>query len=229
MDVHWLGQTASDVPARNKWLGSGELAVLERLHVPKRRADWRLGRWTAKRAIAAWLGRPWVPQALAAIEVRPAASGAPEAFVDGHRAGFSLSLSHSDGVGFCALSGPGMEMGCDVERVAPHSPAFLADYFTEAERRLIAAGTERAAILPTLLWSAKESALKALGMGLRLDTRSVAVLPSGLARWRDGQWLAIAARHESGRSFFGWWRSAGGLVWTVLTTRPVLSPIALAA
>ena len=39
-----------NVPVCNDWLAKGELCRLERLRISKRRADWRFGRCTAKRA-----------------------------------------------------------------------------------------------------------------------------------------------------------------------------------
>ena len=72
----------------------------------------------------------------------------------------------------------GVEIGCDLEMVEPRSDAFVADYFTIEEQALVArASAEDRPRLLALLWSAKESALKALHEGLRLDTRSVIVNP----------------------------------------------------
>jgi hypothetical protein len=57
-------------------LAPAERAHLARLKVAARRADWRLGRWTAKLATAACLR---VPAAM--VELRAAPDGAPEALV----------------------------------------------------------------------------------------------------------------------------------------------------
>ncbi len=61
---------------------------------------------------------------------------------------------------------PGTMLGCDLELVEPRSDAFLADYFTADEQALVALApaVERDKVV-NLLWSAKESALKALGVG----------------------------------------------------------------
>ena len=69
-------------------------------------------------------------------------------------------------------------MGCDLEMIEPRSDAFVADYFTVEEQALVAraSAADRSRLL-ALLWSAKESALKALRAGLRLDTRCVIVIP----------------------------------------------------
>ena len=126
------------------WLTAGEQATLARLHVAKRRSDWLLGRWTAKRALAAYLG---CVSRLARVEIRAAESGAPEVFLDGRAAPLTLSLSHAAGRGLCAVTAAGVALGCDLERIESRSRAFVADYFTDDEQRLIAAApvSDRAA------------------------------------------------------------------------------------
>ena len=55
MDVYWLEQVEGDVPPNDDWLSASEAACLARLRFAKRRADWRLGRWTAKCAVSEYL------------------------------------------------------------------------------------------------------------------------------------------------------------------------------
>src|SRR5271165_470275 len=183
MDVYWLEQAEGDVPAENDWLSASEAVRLNAMRFAKRRADWRLGRWTAKRAVAAYLDVPGHSQALANIEIRPAASGAPEVFVLKTAAPATISLSHRDGTALCAVAPSGTALGCDLELIETRSDGFVADYFTAEEQALVArVSSEDRPRLLALLWSAKESALKALHEGLRLDTRSLTVsLPEGSA------------------------------------------------
>jgi 4'-phosphopantetheinyl transferase len=227
-EVYWLAAGEAAVPPGDGWLSDREIAVCAALRIPKRRNDWRLGRWTAKSAIAAYRGFASNPAVLAAIEVRPAPSGAPLAFFDGRPAGVAISLSHSHGVGFCAVAREGANLGCDVEKVTPHSQAFVTDYFTPAEQELVerSEGVEQRKVL-TLLWSAKESLLKALECGLRCDTRSVAAIPAGLPPCRRAAWRRLAVRENGVREFHGWWRETGGFVWTVIATPEPAEPIAL--
>ncbi|MBZ5586416.1 MAG: 4'-phosphopantetheinyl transferase superfamily protein, partial [Acidobacteriia bacterium] len=163
MRVFWLEQTEADVPPSNDWLGPAELDRCNAFRFAKRRNDWRLGRWTAKCALAAYLDYPWE---LARIGIQPAASGAPEAFLAGRPAPATISLSHRAGAAICAVAPAGVALGCDLEAVEPRSDRFLADYFTEREQLLAASvsGEDRDWLV-ALLWSAKESALKALGTG----------------------------------------------------------------
>lgn len=222
--VYWLTQTSLDPQLGDRWLTAGEQATLACLHVAKRRCDWRLGRWTAKRALAAYVG---FVSRLSRVEIRAAESGAPEVFLDGCAAPLTLSLSHADGRGLCAITTAGVALGCDLERIESHSPAFVADYFTDDEQRVIAAASaaDRACIV-TLLWSAKESVLKALREGLRLDTRAVAAT-FGSER-EVGSWSPLSVRHsDSGRTFGGWWRRDQGCVMTIAADPAPLLPISL--
>jgi len=218
MNLCWLEQTEADVPPENDWLSASELARLGGMHFAKRRADWRLGRWTAKRALSVCLDLPGDPQVFQNIEIRPAASGAPQVFVVNQPAAFTISLSHRDGVAACAVADAGMEMGCDLELVEARSDAFVADYFTVEEQALIVRTSpiDRARIL-ALLWSAKESALKALHEGLRLDTRSVVVAPVAGRSDLYG-WSPLQVRYTGGQIFDGWWQHKNNMVRTVVGT-----------
>jgi len=233
-DVHWLEQSGEDIRAQDDWLSLSEKSLLESMRFAKRRADWRLGRWTAKRALAIYLDVPDHPRALASIEIRPAKSGAPEAFLANRLAAVSISLSHCSGTAICAVAAFGVALGCDLELVESRSDNFVADYLTREEQQLVAraAATERPRLI-TLLWSGKESALKALHMGLRLDTRSVTVSPvekgeedtAAVLRPPENlrMWQPLQVRHGEGQMFSGWWRHAGTFLRTVVAA-PSPSP-----
>ena len=201
-----MTQTSLDPPVGDGLLTAGEQATLARLHVAKRRSDWRLGRWTAKRALAAYVG---CVSRLVGVEIRAAESGAPEVFLDGRPVPLTLSLSHAAGRGLCAITAAGLALGCDLERIESHSRAFVADYFTDDEQRVISAtsAADRACIV-TLLWSAKESALKALRVGLMRDPRELEVTAAA-----DGLLVVTDAR---GGTLPGRWRRDGGDVFTFI-------------
>jgi 4'-phosphopantetheinyl transferase len=222
MDVYWLEQTAADVPAADHWLSAGEALRLGAMRFPKRRADWRLGRWTAKCAVAAYLDLP--PASLTEIEIRSAPSGAPEVYLGNRPGSATISLSHRAGKAICAVAAPGAALGCDLEWIEAHSDAFLADYFTTEEQALVdrAPACHRPALL-TLLWSGKESALKALHTGLRLDTRSVVVEDPGLASDGEG-WRPLQVRQAPNQVFRGWWQHQGNFLETLVGTPPPGAP-----
>jgi 4'-phosphopantetheinyl transferase len=227
MNVYWLEQTEADVPAGIDWLSERELFTLSGFRIPKRRNDWCLGRWTAKCAVSAYLGLPGNSHELAKIEIRPATSGAPEVYVCNQRAKLEISLSHCSGTGLCAPAPANMKVGCDLERIEPRSEAFVEDYFTEDERAVLSQAPD--AELPeltTLLWSAKESALKVLREGLRLDTRSVAVKLDPTAS-DSNAWRPVQVCYIGNGNFSGWWRSSNGLVRTVVANSEIDPPVAL--
>jgi 4'-phosphopantetheinyl transferase len=214
--IRWLAQRLADVPRHNAWLRDSELKVLETKKVEKRWLDWRLGRWTAKRTLLKCL-RERVPILdYGDIEVRAAEDGAPEVFIYDEAAPINISLSHSHGVGFCVIGGDQAGIGCDTEHVEPRSTAFIADYFTDIEMEKVSLSpAEEQPLVSTLIWSAKESVLKAVREGLRRDTRSVVV---NVTKPRaPGEWTHFPARcQETRRRFDGWWRSADGQVYTVV-------------
>jgi 4'-phosphopantetheinyl transferase len=230
MDVYWMEQTEANLPLGNDWLSAGERLRLDGMRVAKRHADWRLGRWTAKRALAAHLNLPDSPTRLADIEIRPAQSGAPEAFIANEPAEAVISLSHRAGVAACAVTLGGTELGCDLEVVEPRSDAFIADYFAPVEQALIEGKSPaQRFLLVALLWSAKESALKALRIGLRLDTRGVIVRPIFPLPESDGceKWQSLQVVCEGGQVFDGWWRNTGNLMRTVVASPSPARPIFL--
>jgi len=227
MNLYWLEQCAEDLPKENHWLSGTELHFLDDLRFSKRRADWRLGRWTAKQALAAYLNSPHSPAALAKIEVRPALSGAPEAFFENRPAPVTISLSHRNDKALCVVAPCVADLGCDLEQVEPRSDAFIADYFTPEEQALVMRHTSaERLLLAALLWSGKESALKALRTGLRLDTRSVIVEPVDLSLDRDG-WGPLQVHHRGAKKFNGWWQIVDGMVRTVVADPPPMSLIHL--
>ena len=65
------------------WLSPREAAWVARMRFPKRRSEFRLGRWTAKKALALYLGRDASAGALRSIEIDRAPDGAPLPLVDG--------------------------------------------------------------------------------------------------------------------------------------------------
>ena len=241
MELSWLEQTETDVSAGNQWLSTRERICLDVMRFPKRRNDWRLGRWTAKLAVAAYLKLPTDIFALADLEVLAAPSGAPEVFIQNRPADIAISLSHRDGTALCAVASAEANFGCDLEPIELHSSAFIADYCTSEEQALITqTPVERRDLLVCLIWSGKESALKALHMGLRLDTRSVCVRPAdylGEPRGEERQelcgkditsnpdgWRSLSVHCSSGPVYGGWWRCQEQMVRTMVSDRPLRIP-----
>jgi 4'-phosphopantetheinyl transferase len=201
---------------------------------PKRRTEYLLRRLVVKHAVAIVTGRSTEPEALAAIEVGNAPDGCPYVLVDGAPLGQDVSITDRAGWAVCVL---GPAVGCDLELVEPRSPAFLRDFLTEAERRSVdaqPAGNERDATA-NLIWSAKESALKALRTGLRRDTRSVEVtVDPGFdtaigttTTITSSGWGPLAVHGTEGVLLPGWWRRDGRFLLTVVAATPGPPPGAI--
>jgi 4'-phosphopantetheinyl transferase len=186
---------ASACPPSLDFLAPGERARAASLHVARRRGEFLLGRWAAKSLIASVLDcapGPW-------LEVRAAPSGQPLAFLDGSPLRLSISISHREGLALAALDETGSPLGADLEHLEPRSAAFVRDYFTAREAEAVARGDPE--LVANLIWSAKESALKALGKGLTADTRSIEVeLGPPLA----SPWQALVIHGAHGLQ--GFWR-----------------------
>lgn len=211
MNAQWLLLGAESLPAGDEWLGPEERRVLCRFAISKRRFEWRLGRFTAKQALASSFGIDRLDR----IALLAAEDGAPEAFVDGRATGLSISISHRADAAACAWS-QDYAVGCDLEAVEPRTTRFVEDFFTERERDAIRARPMLRDRLVALTWSAKESALKVIRVGLRRDTRSVEVEvrnPEGDGKgWHE---LRATLTPEALR-LRGWWRQEGDLVLTVV-------------
>jgi 4'-phosphopantetheinyl transferase len=120
MNTVKLSRRRAEVPAGEAWLGerARERRVAAGLTVAKRRADWRLGRWTAKCALGAALVLD-----PATVEILAAVDGAPEAWRGSQRPPVSLSISHRGGLALAAVASAPCVVGCDLELVQPRSGA----------------------------------------------------------------------------------------------------------
>lgn len=216
----WLSQQRADVPPGDQWLGETERRVLARLRVAPRRAAWRLGRWTAKSALAARLGVP-----PSAVEVLAAADGAPEAWLGGARLPVSLSLSHRGDRCIAVIADAPSVVGCDLELIEPRSGAFVREWLAVPEQRLISGCDEaRQALVANLIWTAKEAAAKVRREGLRLDVRAAVVTFTERCAEADG-WCPLQVDWDHGRrTTAGWWRREPGWVMTVVGEPPSSPP-----
>ena len=90
-------------------------------------------------------------------------------FVDG---GTQFSLSHTKGLVACAVSD--RAVGVDVEHERPCHEALARRFFTREEQRFLQASSAPDRDF-TMLWTLKESYVKALGLGLRQPLNSFSV------------------------------------------------------
>ncbi len=227
-------------------LGRREQEQFAALKTEKRRHDWLLGRWTSKLLVQSMIQREVgrSPE-LDEIVIANDADGAPYVICNSgcKQLQVTLSISHSGDLAFCAATGsppspeaPSGLLGADIERVAVLPPGFVQDYFTEMEAALVdRIPIQTRDVLVTAIWSAKEAALKALRLGLTVDTRSVSCLIEPVMDpWRSWvpfqiEWdvcrLEGYALHRQGFPHLsGWWQIRDGYVLT-LASMPSLKPL----
>jgi 4'-phosphopantetheinyl transferase len=226
VELFWLALSTDDVPTDDEWLSTAERSVLAGLRFDKRRRDWRLGRYTAKQALSQGWYRVCGRSAPPELPILAAADGAPE--IRSHTVPCpSFSLSHSGDRGLCVIATPGTRVGCDLERVEPRAGAFLEDFFApEEQARVAALPAEHRDLAVTLTWSAKESALKLLRTGLRVDTRTV------VARWRDplehDGWHPLeVCVPAAAKPLSGWWQTFDDFVLTATSEPAAPAPTPL--
>jgi 4'-phosphopantetheinyl transferase len=241
--IDWLIQSTAGHPALARGiapaglLSEQEQQRLVELKTLKRRSDWLIGRWTAKHLIQAYIERQTgVQPRLNTLAVINDPDGAPRIIADCglHNADYDLnlqsticnlqlSISHCNGYAFCALLDHcDTQIGADIERIEPRAAAFAEDYFTAHElSQLRAAPPERGDAIVTLIWSAKEAALKALRLGLTVDTRKIDCTAAPAAPAAPA-WAALGVRAAPGllgereTIFQGWWRQFDQYVLTMV-------------
>jgi phosphopantetheinyl transferase len=152
-----------------------EEAILAGLEFLPRRRKWLLGRAAAKRLVRAMSGPQPVAETGISVLNRP--SGEPFVLVEGRGEWeFPISVSHRSEVGLAAVpEDRGARIGADIETIEPRDPALVRQFFTSGEAELVASSGSAADEVVARIWSAKEAVLKLLGLGLRLDTRSIVV------------------------------------------------------
>lgn len=213
LQIYWA-QCATLPAAPEDFLSGVELERLAGMRFARRREEWLLGRWTAKKLLRRVHG------ALARLPLKDwsvanAANGQPFASLDGARLAGCLSISHRSGRAACAwTSRAEVGVGIDLEQVESRTDAFVRDYFTPAEQALVAG--ERRERDVVLVWSVKEAMLKALGEGLRLDTRSVEVLRiashTQIDAWNQ---LEVRSPFQMEVNWWAGWFGAGDFVCTL--------------
>jgi 4'-phosphopantetheinyl transferase len=229
-------------------LCAAEQQRLSTLKVEKRRRDWLLGRWTAKHLVQGYLSQlTGSAPMLDEIQIANADDGSPYCLLleaDGwaQRLPVSLAISHSHGRAFCALcqetdidsrlSSTGgstnhsaadarWSLGCDIEWIEHREQNFVADFFTAQEiRDVMGTPVEYRDYRVTAIWSAKESVLKSLRTGLRIDTRRIACRfePDDLMPM---EWSPLTVMIDAGLveqfpgAWYAWWQVQDGFVLTM--------------
>jgi len=208
-------------------LSAEELKRFAQMHFPKRRSEWLQGRLTAKKLIVQCVpGMESVPFDQITIANTP--EGAPYVQVAGNVLPVPLSISHREGCAVAAVSTThGVGLGIDLEWVEDHPQSFYEDFFTVGELRTLGEyAADKRAWAGSLIWSAKEAVLKALGQGLRLDTRTVEILCIAIATVDSWGLVELRVANSENEIWYGYWRNLGQHVLTLAVrgakTRPII-------
>ena len=183
------------------WLTETELITYRQWQSPKRRAEWLAGRLAAKHLIGDTTGSAPLTFAIGREGVAPC-------IVSGESLPWTLSLSHSHGLGAATVSDLQQEgsAGVDVQCIRPVHPGLCARVFTGDERDQIAGrfGQEDDPAGMLLFWALKEAAIKArrAAWGRPLRQIEVRLMDDGRAVVQMvGEPPLRAAYEEIG----GWW------------------------
>lgn len=247
--IVWLVQSTSEHPdlaggrAPVGLLSAREHERLASLRTPKRQHDWLLGRWTAKQLVKSYVEQTaGVTIALADIDINnnrdgvPLVTVAPDGSVSGEVVArippLALSISHCEEFALCALAAaPPQAVGADIERIRPRARNFVTDYFTPAEiDQVDGAPAGLKDTIVTAIWSSKEAALKAVQLGLSVDTRRVECQLAATAAHDRWQPLVVtywpypdASGAVSGRRLVGSWCTLDVYVLTIVVTEEMRS------
>ncbi len=221
--IYWVLVQAAQAPLDqpHQFLSASGLAKYESLRFPKRRQEWVLGRWASKRLFQSLPAHR--SAALTDIEIHNMPDGAPFIVLPGKPGTPGcLTISHCEQMALCGfVTGQDLRIGADLEKIELRSRAFVEDYFTPVEHDLVDSFPEELRTrLINLIWSAKESMLKALGVRLHWDTRKVEIWQvDGLypIRPETGEWhkMRLGDCEDTGRKWQGWWTCRGDFVLTL--------------
>lgn len=191
--IYWNQSQVTEPQAAVESLSAAERDTYDGFRFDQRRRTWLAGRYAAKSLLSNAMDGDLGPDQ---IVIANNDLGAPLAIVSGKRVPGCLSISHTGEWGAAAFASSGIQVGIDIERITMRSGAFVRDYFTAHEVELVSAANGNAAETITLIWSAKEALLKAMGVGLRLDTRQVEVLSiseSGQVDQTGWHWMGLVS------------------------------------
>ncbi|MEO8506713.1 MAG: beta-ketoacyl synthase N-terminal-like domain-containing protein [Betaproteobacteria bacterium] len=144
-----------------------------------------LGRIAAKDAVRQFVfARDGAPMFPIEVAIAPDVDGRPRVTGPFTR-DLRVSIAHTGSLA-CAVVAEGVAPGVDIEKIEPRSDGFVALSFEPQELLLLPDGDRDEWL--TRLWSAKEAAGKALGMGLAGNPKSLQLTK------REGERLLVADR-----------------------------------
>lgn len=215
--IFWLKQKKTNLPENLEWLAENEKKFLASLRFTERQKSWLLGRWTAKQTLLKYRKQLGFENnfSFAGLEIAKKTTGAPSIYYQNKIIPLSISLSHREDMAVCALARTNYKIGIDIEKIEPRTSNFIEDYFTALEiEKIYKPEKLEQALLANLFWSAKESVLKALEVGLSISTHQIEIKNIETNRVTGWQIFHAIAYH-TGESFLGWWQQIEDFVITI--------------
>lgn len=205
--VFWNTQNFDSIPEVLDWLSLPEQNRYQQFRFPKRQKDWLSGRFVAKNLLSNLLiYSDTLP--FRELSILNEDSGAPFVIWKDQRLEGSLSISHRSDCAIAAFCfDPEISIGIDLEEIEAKSRGFVEDYFTEPEVQMVLAlPIEEQALAASLLWSGREAIVKALHIGLRIDTRQIALKLAPLTCHEDWQPIEILQCPSEAKNLRLFWR-----------------------
>lgn len=189
---------------------------LSQMRFARRRQSFLLGRWAGKQLLRLHPECAHLPAS--SITIANRTEGGPYVQIGEQELDVCISLSHRENEAVSALvHQPGVTIGVDLELVEEREQGLINDFFTPQESDQINLfPLEERSLAVTLFWSAKEAVLKALGKGLRVDSRKVNI-EQAQDSFRDDGWQALTASGPELENCVCrlWWRRWGQFVLTL--------------
>ena len=214
--VFWSVLSFDSIPEDLDWLSLPEQNRYQQFRFPKRQNDWLLGRWVAKNLLSNLLiYSDTLP--FHELSIHNEESGVPFVMWNDQRLEGSLSISHRGENAVAAFCfDPEISIGIDLEEIEAKSRGFVKDYFTEPEARMVLAlPIGEQALAASLLWSGREAIVKALQIGLRIDTLQIALKPLPLSSHEDWQQIGILQCPTECKYLKLFWRKINGALITL--------------
>jgi 4'-phosphopantetheinyl transferase len=139
-----------------------ETAKFNSFQSQKRKGDFLLGRYCAKKALQA------LESQLTLQEIHIDAGVFNQPVIKNPKSHYQVSISHTQSSAVALVFPEEQPMGVDVEMLSAESKAVLTGQFTDQENQLVLAYRDHIQDIVTLLWTAKESLSKILKTGLTL-------------------------------------------------------------
>lgn len=152
-------------------LSEKEQKYFDSLKFDKRKRDYLVGRYTAKKLLLEnFVKNP--ASDFKDISILKDTDGKPELYINDKRPDIILSISHSGDFASAVASKELKFLGVDTEKIEIRSRSWAEQSFynTEYPTDLVADfSSEKSAKFFTTLWAKKEAVVKALGVGLSVD------------------------------------------------------------